>query len=253
MGVGRLCRHRHHAADRRRGPLPRPSTCAPGERVLDVAAGNGNATLAAARRLRRGDVHRLRAARCSTRAARAPSAKASRSSSRRPTPRRCRSPRRSFDVVLSTFGVMFAPDHAARRGRDAARAAGRAAASAWPTGRPRASSAGLFKRGRALRAAARQRPVARRCGARRRTCARLFGGVRGSAPPRAISRSVAGRPSTSWTCSARSTARCTRRSGARRRQQAALSRPCSRCFAKLDRGETAGRWCRPMLEIVITR
>src|SRR4051812_21993509 len=82
-----------------------------GERVLDVAAGNGNATLAAARRFARvtsTDYVPALLARGKTRAdaegfdvrfevadAEAlPYADA------------------SFDVVLSTFGVMFAPDHA---------------------------------------------------------------------------------------------------------------------------------------------
>ena len=36
--------------------------------------------------------------------------KATPSSSRRPTPRSCRSPTASFDAVLSTFGVMFTPN-----------------------------------------------------------------------------------------------------------------------------------------------
>ena len=47
---------------------------------------------------------------------------------------------RSFDVVLSTFGVMFAPDHQRSR-HEMLRVLRPAAASAWPTGRPRASSA----------------------------------------------------------------------------------------------------------------
>ncbi len=82
----------------------------PGERVLDVACGSGNATLAAARRawdntvgldyvpelLERGraraEVERLEAAFVEGDAERLPFATA------------------SFDVVLSTFGVMFAPD-----------------------------------------------------------------------------------------------------------------------------------------------
>ena len=65
------------------------------ERVLDVAAGNGNATLAAARRGCVVDLDRLRRRRCSTAApsGRAPSA--STSSSRSPTPRRCRSTTRA--------------------------------------------------------------------------------------------------------------------------------------------------------------
>ena len=90
------------------------------ERVLDVAAGNGNATLAAARRgcrvtstdyvgslLERG-AERARAERLDVTFQIAdvealPFADA------------------SFDAVLSTFGVMFAPDHAQVGRRDGAR------------------------------------------------------------------------------------------------------------------------------------
>ena len=78
--------------------------------MLDVAAGNGNVSLAAARRWcdvvatdyvpalldrarERADAERLEHRR-----------------SARPTRKRCRSPTRSFDVVVSTFGVMFTPD-----------------------------------------------------------------------------------------------------------------------------------------------
>jgi ubiquinone/menaquinone biosynthesis C-methylase UbiE len=82
-----------------------------GERVLDVAAGNGNASLAAARRFarvtstdyvpalldggrRRADAEGLAITFETADAEALPYAPA------------------SFDVVLSTFGVMFAPDHA---------------------------------------------------------------------------------------------------------------------------------------------
>ena len=63
-----------------------------GARVLDVAAGNGNATLAAARRFGEVRLDRLRARRCSRRAASAPRPRGSRSTSRTPTPRTCPSP-----------------------------------------------------------------------------------------------------------------------------------------------------------------
>ena len=56
----RLCRRRHHAADRRRDAV-RGARPARRQRVLDVAAGNGNATLAAARRWCDVDLDRLRA------------------------------------------------------------------------------------------------------------------------------------------------------------------------------------------------
>ena len=82
-----------------------------GERVLDVAAGNGNATLAAARRFahvtstdyvpalldggrRRAEAEGLQVTFEVADAEALPY------------------PDASFDVILSTFGVMFAPDHA---------------------------------------------------------------------------------------------------------------------------------------------
>ena len=82
------------------------------ERVLDVAAGNGNATLAAARRgclvtstdyvpslLERG-AERARAERLEVRFQQEDAEALSFADA-------------SFDAVVSTFGVMFAPDHAA--------------------------------------------------------------------------------------------------------------------------------------------
>ncbi len=83
-----------------------------GERVLDVAAGNGNATLAAARRFAHVtstdyvpallDKGRERA-RAEGLAVQFHDADAE----------KLPFPDRSFDVVLSTFGVMFTPDHQA--------------------------------------------------------------------------------------------------------------------------------------------
>ncbi len=107
-----------------------------GERVLDVAAGNGNATLAAARRfatvtstdyvpalLERG---RIRAAADRLDVAfEVADAEA--------LPYRAG----SFDVVLSSFGVMFAPDHeqAARELMRVCRPGGRIGLASWtPTG-----------------------------------------------------------------------------------------------------------------------
>ena len=80
-----------------------------GQKVLDVAAGNGNASLAAARRwcdvVATDYVPALL-----ERARSAPTPSGFASSSTRPTPRRCRLPTQRFDVVVSTFGVMFTPD-----------------------------------------------------------------------------------------------------------------------------------------------
>jgi ubiquinone/menaquinone biosynthesis C-methylase UbiE len=107
-----------------------------GEQVLDVAAGNGNATLAAARRfasvtstdyvpalLERGRI-RAQAERLDV-AFEVADAEA--------LPYRAG----SFDVVLSTFGVMFAPDHeqAARELMRVCRPGGRIGLACWtPTG-----------------------------------------------------------------------------------------------------------------------
>jgi ubiquinone/menaquinone biosynthesis C-methylase UbiE len=107
-----------------------------GERVLDVAAGNGNATLAAARRFalvtstdyvpalldagrRRADAERLDVTFEVADAEALPYADA------------------SFDVVLSTFGVMFtaAQDQAAGELRRVCRPGGRIGLACWtPTG-----------------------------------------------------------------------------------------------------------------------
>ena len=62
-----------------------------GQSVLDVAAGNGNATRAAGATSPRPTMSR----RCSSAAARGRRPRAGASSSRRPTPRRCLSPRRA--------------------------------------------------------------------------------------------------------------------------------------------------------------
>jgi SAM-dependent methyltransferase len=110
-----------------------------GERVLDVAAGNGNATLAAARRwtdvtstdyvpalLERG---RPRA-----------SAEGLPVQFEHADAESLPYGDASFDVVLSTFGVTFTPDQE-KAAAEMARFANRADGSAWRTGRRRASSA----------------------------------------------------------------------------------------------------------------
>ncbi len=81
-----------------------------GERVLDVAAGNGNATLAAARRFAKvvsTDYVRALLERGQERAAADGLAVTFQEADVEGLP----FPEGSFDVVLSTFGVMFAPDH----------------------------------------------------------------------------------------------------------------------------------------------
>ncbi len=114
------------------------------ERVLDVAAGNGNATLAAARRFARVtstdyvpallDKGRERA-RAEGLAVRFQDADVE----------ELPFPDASFDVVLSTFGAMFAPDQARTATRDDARAAPGRSHSEWRTGRRTASSGGCSR------------------------------------------------------------------------------------------------------------
>ena len=83
----------------------------PGQRVLDVAAGSGNAALAAARRGARATaadfVPRLLQA-----AARRAQAEGLELETREADAQSLPFPDGAFDVVLSTFGVMFAPDQA---------------------------------------------------------------------------------------------------------------------------------------------
>jgi len=83
----------------------------PGQRVLDVAAGSGNAALAAARRGARVTatdfVPRLLQA-----AARRAQAEGLELETREADAQSLPFPDGAFDVVLSTFGVMFAPDQA---------------------------------------------------------------------------------------------------------------------------------------------
>jgi len=99
-----------NAADRRRRTVRIPSILRSDRRFSTSPPENGNVTLAAARRwcdvvstdyvprlLKRG---RLRAA-----------AEGLSSNSRRPTRRRWALPTPALNIVCSTFGVMFAPDH----------------------------------------------------------------------------------------------------------------------------------------------
>ncbi len=106
-----------------------------GERVLDVAAGNGNASLAAARRF---------AAVTSTdyvpalleRGRRRMEAEGLTATFEMADAECLPYPPDSFDVVLSTFGVMFAPDHrrAARELMRACRPGGRIGLACWTPG-----------------------------------------------------------------------------------------------------------------------
>ena len=110
------------------------------QRVLDVAAGNGNATLAAARRF--ADVVStdyvgalLERGRERAKADRLPVTFQEADAEALPFADE------SFDVVLSTFGVMFTPNQQQAASETRSASAVRAARSASPIGRPRASSA----------------------------------------------------------------------------------------------------------------
>jgi len=107
----------------------------PGERVLDVAAGSGNAALAASRRgaavTATDFVPQLLAA-----AARRAQAEGLDLQTREADAQALPFPGASFDVVLSTFGVMFAPDQsrAAAELLRVCRPGGRIGLTAWTPG-----------------------------------------------------------------------------------------------------------------------
>src|SRR6185503_2709323 len=103
-----------------------------GERVLDVAAGNGNATLAAARRFARVTSTDYVPALLERGRARA-AAEGLDVTFEVADAEALPYPPGSFDVVLSTFGVMFAPDHAqsASELRRACRLGGRIGLASW--------------------------------------------------------------------------------------------------------------------------
>lgn len=103
-----------------------------GERVIDVAAGNGNATLAAARRFARvtsTDYVPVLLEKGRQRAVAESLAVEFREADAEHLP----FPDGHFDVALSTFGVMFAPDHARAAGEllRVVRGGGRIALANW--------------------------------------------------------------------------------------------------------------------------
>ena len=136
-----------------------------GSKVLDVAAGNGMASLAAARRwcdvtstdyvpalLERG---RARAA-----------AEGMTMEFREADAENLPFGADSFDVVLSTFGVMFTPNQD-KAAANCCACAGRRARLVWPTGRRMVSSARCSRRSASI-CRRRRVPNRRRCGARAR-------------------------------------------------------------------------------------
>jgi len=103
-----------------------------GERVLDVAAGNGNATLAAARRFAQVTSTDYVPALLERGAARA-AAEGLDVTFQVADAEALPFENASFDVVLSTFGVMFTPEHArsAREMLRVARGGGRIGLASW--------------------------------------------------------------------------------------------------------------------------
>jgi ubiquinone/menaquinone biosynthesis C-methylase UbiE len=103
-----------------------------GETVIDVAAGNGNATLAAAHRMARVTSTDYVPALLEKGRARA-AAEGLDIEFRVADAENLPYPDGSFDVALSTFGVMFAPDHARSGGElmRVVRAGGRIGLSSW--------------------------------------------------------------------------------------------------------------------------
>ena len=192
---------------------------AAGERVLDVAAGNGNVALAAARR--GGDVTAtdyVPALLDGTPPGRRPKACTSTSGGGRRGPA---VRRRHLRRHVSTFGVMFTPEPGASAA-ELVRVAGRVAGSASRTGRRRASSA---RCSRSSAATSRRRPAS----------APRWSGARGAAR-RAVRRRGPGRgaatrvrvPLPLGRALARHVPRllrpdATRRSGPRRRGQGAFA------------------------------
>ncbi len=165
MGQRRLRRDRHHAADRRRDCWPKRSTSAPAS-----ACSTSRPATATPRWPPRAasptSPRPTTCRRCSSKAAAAPRPRGSTVSFQVADAEQLPFADGSFDVVLSTFGVMFAPDHSRAAGRAAARGAqpgGRIGLANWT---PEGFIGQLFKVIGGTRAAARRRAVTRAVGHR---------------------------------------------------------------------------------------
>ena len=225
----RLRRHRHDAADRRRDRCARRSTCARASACSTWPP--ATATRRSPRRAAACDVTSTdyvpRAARA-RRAARRRRAACDVDLPRVADAEALPFDDASFDVVLSTFGVMFTPDQRSAAARDAARV---------PAGRP--DRPGQLDARRLHRPALQDASAARAAAGRASQSPALWGtrarlaravrraGARRSTPSRACSRSATARRRTGSTSSAAATARCTRRSprSTPRRRPRARARP----------------------------
>ena len=179
-----------------------------GERVLDVACGNGNAALAAARRFARVtgvDYVPALLARAGSRAAADGLPIELREGDAEALP----FPDGAFDVVLSTFGVMFAPDQerAARELVRVCRHGGRIGLASWTpdgfVGQVFRVLGGHVPPPPGLRGPSQWGTEERLGGALRR------GGARGPHRSGGSSRSATAPRRTGWRCSAPGTARST--------------------------------------------
>ena len=193
-----------------------------GSKVLDVAAGNGNATLAAARRFCEVTSTDYVPASSST-VARAPPPSGLEIAFRVEDAEALPFPDASFDVVLSTFGVMFTADHAkaAPEMLRVCRPGGTIAMANWT---PEGFIGQVFKTiGRHLPAAAGAKSPAL-WGTREAIEAMFGAGAARSTRPQTFPSATA-RPSTSSRCSAPGTARPTRPSRRSARTAAPRGRP----------------------------
>ena len=195
---------------------------AAGERVLDVAAGNGNVVARGRPPRRERHRDRLRAGPARRDAQpggrRGPDDRRPRS----PTPRRCRSPTPRSTSSLSTFGVMFTPNQ-----EQSAAELMRVCRPGGPHRARELDARGLHRPDvqdrRSLRCAAGGHPLAARVGqggaagrAVRRSCTKL------QLPPQASSCSAIARPSTGST------------------RSASYYGPTHKAFAALDSGAQSG-------------